>query len=832
MRTVNAHCGQPICIGHVEDNESLCVVFDASRFYAACGDGGEFHIRNQRSIDPDAYPIPNEQVSVEGYTVTWLVRAEDLTDGRGQMQLKYAVGDVVMMDEIYQTVCRKSLGTSATPPSPWDSYIDKVEQDADRAEEYANRAVAAASHNPYIDSETDTWWVWDTDEEAYVDTEVNAYGEDGVSPMIEVTAITGGHRVTITDASGTETVDVMDGAKGDKGDKGDPFTYSDFTPAQLAGLKGDKGDKGDTGATGNGIASAVLNSNYTLTLTFTDGTTYTTSSIRGEKGETGATGQTGQAGATGATGNGIASVSKTGTSGRVDTYTITFTNGTTTTFNVTNGQNGQPGADGFSPTATVVKSGDTATITITDKNGTTTATVTDGSGSGANADWNENDHESESYIENRPFYEDTADPDNQVSGIMDTMIYYAFIDESVIGSIEYVAGKTYEVHIPIAENGVIIGEQVFTSKAFLLNGTYELDTGFDIVTQTFDNQVCIGDEEWVKNGDTSGDCYISTTYGDYPAFICRSGSRFYNTALGQNSRRPSTLDDSWRSAIMEVGFIQTIPTKFLPVAEVALTGDYNDLTNKPTIPSAQINSDWNASSGVAQILNKPTLAAVATSGSYNDLTDKPTASANADWNENDADSPAYIENRPFYEGAADPNNQINGYLARMVYDLSLDYARGNIQFEEGKEYEIHVPIVENDEVVGEHVFRSRAFLLNGTYNIDTGDFGIQEVTYNNVVAIGDEDWVKDGSTSGDGYVFCGNNFGENYYNTDMPLGQVDLPVYDYDYPPEDRRTIIKESDVLQPLPTKFLPSEITHESWTFTLSDNTTVTKKVMLWQD
>jgi hypothetical protein len=37
-----------------------------------------------------------------------------------------------------------------------------------------------------------------------------------------------------------------------------------------------------------------------------------------------------------------------------------------------------------------------------------------------------------------------------------------------------------------------------------------------------------------------------------------------------------------------------------------------------------VNSDWNASSGVAQILNKPALAAVATSGNYNDLSNKPS----------------------------------------------------------------------------------------------------------------------------------------------------------------------------------------------------------------
>ena len=63
---------------------------------------------------------------------------------------------------------------------------------------------------------------------------------------------------------------------------------------------------------------------------------------------------------------------------------------------------------------------------------------------------------------------------------------------------------------------------------------------------------------------------------------------------------------------------------------VCHTGSYNDLTDKPTIPAAQVNSDWNASSGVARILNKPVLALVATSGSYNDLTNKPTIPSNTE----------------------------------------------------------------------------------------------------------------------------------------------------------------------------------------------------------
>ena len=35
--------------------------------------------------------------------------------------------------------------------------------------------------------------------------------------------------------------------------------------------------------------------------------------------------------------------------------------------------------------------------------------------------------------------------------------------------------------------------------------------------------------------------------------------------------------------------------------------NYANLTNKPTIPAAQVNSDWNATGGVAEILNKPVI---------------------------------------------------------------------------------------------------------------------------------------------------------------------------------------------------------------------------------
>ena len=59
------------------------------------------------------------------------------------------------------------------------------------------------------------------------------------------------------------------------------------------------------------------------------------------------------------------------------------------------------------------------------------------------------------------------------------------------------------------------------------------------------------------------------------------------------------------------------------LSNVATTGEYSDLLNKPTIPAAQVQSDWNATTGMGVILNKPTLANIATSGDYADLTNTP-----------------------------------------------------------------------------------------------------------------------------------------------------------------------------------------------------------------
>jgi hypothetical protein len=54
----------------------------------------------------------------------------------------------------------------------------------------------------------------------------------------------------------------------------------------------------------------------------------------------------------------------------------------------------------------------------------------------------------------------------------------------------------------------------------------------------------------------------------------------------------------------------SITPETLGLKPIATSGSYNDLTDKPIIPAAQVNADWQANSGIAQILNKPNIAAI------------------------------------------------------------------------------------------------------------------------------------------------------------------------------------------------------------------------------
>lgn len=67
-----------------------------------------------------------------------------------------------------------------------------------------------------------------------------------------------------------------------------------------------------------------------------------------------------------------------------------------------------------------------------------------------------------------------------------------------------------------------------------------------------------------------------------------------------------------------------LPASTTALAGLMLPSDKTKLNGIAAGAEVNVNADWNATKGDALILNKPTLSTVATSGSYNDLTNRPT----------------------------------------------------------------------------------------------------------------------------------------------------------------------------------------------------------------
>lgn len=113
-----------------------------------------------------------------------------------------------------------------------------------------------------------------------------------------------------------------------------------FTLTYQMNLTGPQGSQG-TSITNVEVIGGTEGSDIRFRVTLSNGQVIVSEDVELPPGATGSKGDTG---------NGISAITKTGTSGLVDTYTITYTNGATTTFTVTNGAQGQQGPQGVSIT--------------------------------------------------------------------------------------------------------------------------------------------------------------------------------------------------------------------------------------------------------------------------------------------------------------------------------------------------------------------------------------------------------------------------------------------------------------------------------------------------
>ncbi len=120
-------------------------------------------------------------------------------------------------------------------------------------------------------------------------------------------------------------------------------------------------------------------------------------------------------------------------------------------------------------------------------------------------------------------------------------------------------------------------------------------------------------------------------YGQ-PYVNVASGSQFVCSALGWvtggGGSVPAT-DTTYGTVRLAAGQTSAV------LSTVATTGSYGDLANRPSIPAAQVNSDWNAVGGVAAILNKPAIPAAQVNSDWTavsgvaQILNKPTLAASA-----------------------------------------------------------------------------------------------------------------------------------------------------------------------------------------------------------
>lgn len=153
--------------------------------------------------------------------------------------------------DYYDTL--EALEAAVTAPSAGDAY----------------GVGTAAPYDIYIYGET-SGWVNNGPIQGAQGQEGPA-GADGVSPSVSVSEIAGGHRVSIQDAGGASSFDVMDGQNGSAGSDGITPTIGDNgnwylgdtdTGKPSQGETGPAGPQGETGQTGAAGHTPVRGTDY------------------------------------------------------------------------------------------------------------------------------------------------------------------------------------------------------------------------------------------------------------------------------------------------------------------------------------------------------------------------------------------------------------------------------------------------------------------------------------------------------------------------------------------------------------------------------------------
>ena len=417
--------------------------------------------------------------------------------------------------------------------------------------------TSCSGNSPYI-GENGNWWVGDTD------TGVNASG--------------------------------LEGEKGDKGDKGEDGVSPEvtigengnwFINGEDTGIKaqGEKGEDGKSVVSIEKSSSDGLVDTYTITYSDNSTSTFTVTNgedgIQGEKGEDGHTsvitiGENGNwyvdgvdtgikaQGESGKDGNSVVSIEKTSSDGLVDTYTISYSDGSTSTFTVTNGEDGiqgEPGEDGKTP---VISIGENGNWVI---DGVDTGIKAKGEDGADGKDGEDGKSAYEIYIEAHPEYTKTEEEwlDDLVNGELGNKLTH---------TVTFDTGCDIEVEPVIVEHGELIPTPTVPKReGYELVGWYYED----YTAWMFDILPCLKDmtlvAQWrvsvhsVTLTDFEGRDFISGTYQygnlfDFDFQGTWAGNKVIDKILDQNGNEvtlPLTVTDD---LVLTVYYVESITINF------------------------------------------------------------------------------------------------------------------------------------------------------------------------------------------------------------------------------------------------------------------------------
>lgn len=297
------------------------LVFSVERFYQETDlSGCLFVMRGVNSAGNLALETLSQEVMETEIRLTWNV-SPAFTAVSGMLALEIVCYD--NSDRILKYTVTP-MQVKASVLEEYSGGVDAIEEALKEMERILTETRTIAVQLPQI--RNGTWWLYDTDSGAYIDSGLPARGEKGEKGE-----------------KGEPGEQGVPGEKGETGEKGEP------------GAKGDSGEKGEPGEPGkdgiDGRDGADGKSAYLLAVEhgYSGSESEWLTSLKGEKGDAGQPGERGEKGDPG----------EQGIPGE-------------------KGDTGADGKDGFSPIAAVAKDGSVVTITITDVNGTTIVTLTEG----------------------------------------------------------------------------------------------------------------------------------------------------------------------------------------------------------------------------------------------------------------------------------------------------------------------------------------------------------------------------------------------------------------------------------------------------------------------